>query len=551
MTFDRPSSSLRRRNNMKLSFTLFIFLISFLAYGQDHDCNEVHPELNDILNMSKHIPWEAASVSNIKAAHCMRKTPFTEDEMTKWMVANQSPATAAKKINGIAFEGESPENLKTFEYLTNAKNLFGDTDSKRQKSFTSTCKKVACAVKDIFGSTGTQLLFMHRKFGMNGSHLAKDSTSSWKKAELDSILLALTDYPEGILPIQENRPLVHFERGYMRGPGQENVIANASIEIFDLWNEQGAEEKRYTLTHELGHAIAGVTGLDDSKKWMKLSGWETITKVVKGKTVKTLKLTKPETIISKYGLTNNWEDLAESASAYRYNPKQLKKVSPEKYAFIKEVLFDNVEYTSEEACKNPKRLSQSLKEKGQLAMNSLKATPQDLKSISDKCSSLAIKKLSLKGTVNLADIEIQTCYEKEIGELGKAKALASMNNLPNKEFLAPLLRNIKFKPISPDKLKSIVVQARDTHRNTLKTELIKGFNSNYSFGPGSKINDFTYSYQSFGKGIGFDSFSMKSEFATITNKASEQIKKNGSLRRWINLDYSDTEITDQVNAMIN
>jgi hypothetical protein len=536
---------------MKTSFFILLLMASPLVIAQDRECSSLHPELDDLLKMSKHIEWEAASINDVKKAHCLRKTNITEQEMNNWLATNQSSDKVSKKINGISFENESPENLKSFQFLTNATNFFGRPDPSRQKSFSSKCKKVDCAVKEIFGKeVGTQLLFMQRKYGMNGSHIARDNSSSWKKSELDVILLSLTDFPEGVLPFEEDRPLVHFSRGYMRGPGQERVIANASVEIFDLWNDQSPEEKRYTLNHELGHALAGVTRIDDNQKWLKLSGWETTTKIVGGKKEQVLKLNKPEKIISKYGLTNNWEDFAESVSAYRYNPKKLKEISPEKYALIKEVIFDNVEYTSEEACKNPKRLSQSVKEKTEQLIKNWKPSAADLKTIGNKCSEQAVSIISAKGSVNLADKDIQNCYQNAIHQQAKMVGLKSIENLPNKEFLAPMLRNMKLSPIQPERMKAITTEVRNTHKAFLKSQFNKALRNDYFFKPSTTKSEFVFSSQNFDASIGFDPFRKQKEFANITYRASEQIKKNGSLRRWLNLEYSDSEISEQVDAII-
>lgn len=522
-----------------------------MILAQDEECGPLHPELNEILRISQHIEWEAASRKDVQNAHCLRKNNVTDVEMNNWLDKNHSAENISKKINGINFENESAEDLKSFEFLTNATNFLGDSDPSRQKTFSSKCKKVDCAVKEIFGKeVGTQLLFMQRKYGMNGSHIARKNSSSWKKSELDVILLSLTDYPDGVLPFEENRPLVHFSRGYTRGPGQERVIANSSVEIFDLWNEQSPEEKRYALTHELGHALGGMTRIDDNQKWMKLSGWETTTKVVGGKKKQVLKLNKPSEIISKYGLTNNWEDFAESVSAYRYNPKKLKTISPEKYALIKEVIFDNVEYTSEEACKNPKRLSQSLKEKTEQLIKNWKPSAAELQVIGNKCSDQAVSILSAKGVVNLSEKVIQDCYQNAIDQQAKLVGLDSIKNLANKEFLAPMLRNMKLSPMQPEKLKGIVSVVQTTHRATLKAQFNRAFKNDYYFGPSTSKSKFQYSYQNFDAAIGFDSFKKKNEFADITYKASEQIKKNGSLRRWLKLDYSDSEISEEVDAII-
>ncbi len=532
---------------------IFVLIISIQTFAQDKGClgrMEPYPELKNLAEISKHLDWHAASDAEIKGAHCLRKNPITEAEMNDWLSANQSSQNISKKINGIQFENESIENLKSFEYLTTALDFFGKVDPALQKQFTSSCKKVDCAVKEIFGKAeGLQLLYMQRKFGMNGSHLAKKSTSSWKKEELDVVLLSLTDFPEGVLPFEANRPLVHFERGYMLRGG-DGVIADATIELFDLWNEQTPEKKRYTVTHEMGHALAGVTNLDDNKKWMDLSGWSQSTKIVDGKPQKESHAKDMHSIISKYGETNQAEDFAESVAAYRYHPKRLLEANPKKYNLIKEAIFDNVEYTSEEACNNPKRLSSTYQETIQKVINEWTPTPDQLNLASKKCNESIIVKLSADGAVNLKDREIQNCYEKAINQQAKELGMKLIDNLPNKEFLAPMFRNIKLAPIQSDKLNKMVKMTQDIHRKNLKTEFNNALKKDYNFPKNEPNEKFQYVYQSFDKSIGFEPFSRKEDFSKIADKLAKKINETNSLRRKLHLDFSESEISEQVDLMI-
>lgn len=536
-----------------MKILLLLFFYTSISFPQGNSCNHIHhPEIQNLTDIAKQISWEAASIKDIKNAPCTKDVPYTVDEMTSWLKKNQTFSYQSKKIHGINFENETPENLETFELLTTARNLFKEHDPKHQKVFKSQCKKVECAVKEIFGSkTGIQLLFMHRKFGMNGSHLAKTNTSSWKSSELDTVLLALSDLPPGLLPAEKSRQLTHFKRGYIPGYASEYTLANASIEVFDLWNEQGPEEKRYTILHELAHNIGGLAGgADEHSKWLKLSGWVKETKVVKGEKVTEYKATKPETIISKYGFTNPAEDFAEAVSAYRYNAKKLKSISPEKYNFIKEVIFDNVEYTSEAVCNNPKRLSDEFVKKAEAYITNWQPTPQDIQKISSQCSSQAISELSKAGSISLNTASMKACYEKAFNTQARELAKSVFKNHPNKQFLGPILRNAKVKPIPVAKLAGLVQKALPVHKDLLKSSLKQGFKNYYIFGPDAKKSDLRYIYQDIPKSIGFDPHNQSEDFQNIASRAIQGMNNNGSLRRWINMDFSDSEISDQLDLMI-
>lgn len=535
---------------------ILVFLTLLFSFGimaqDDEVCDDVNHRhtLSSYLATSTGLPWHPVSDAQGKLAHCLKKTPYTLEEMPIWLNKNQSTPNQSKKINGISFSDESPENLRSFEILTKAINLYGEPDPSRQKTFTSQCKKVDCAVKEIFGSAvGTQLLFMQRKFGFNGSHISVTNSSLWKKTELDTILLTLSDLPEGILPMQGTRPLVHWTRGTYRS-GNPNEIANSHIRVFDVWNEQPAGEKRPVLLHELGHVIAEINGIDSSPEWMKLSGWSQTTKVVKGEKVTVPVALKPESIVSGYGLSSPEEDFAESVSAYRYNPQILKKKSPEKYALIKETVFDNVEFTSEESCSNPVRNSEALRKKAETYLKTWEPTEAEYKTIASKCTATALAKLSKDGSINMDAATMRTCYAKEIA-LFQKDAIINQSNSPYKKFLRPMVRNIKPVFIPEARITAIASKMSQKHRTTLKDTFTDTFKTFYGFDSECKTGVPSLYFKEPKLGIDrLTPIDVTNDLDKITWDACKKIANSGSLRRWANLDYSETEITDQVNMMI-
>jgi hypothetical protein len=512
---------------MMLSILSLLFVFS--AFAQDENCDHIHhPELAELERLEKQLDWKAASDEDIKKAFCSRKAPFTNSEMNQWLNANKSPLKLSKKINGINFEDESPEDLESFRLLTSFVDWGGSIIPEKQKTFSSTCKKVDCAVKEIFGNdVGLQLLFMQRRYGMNGSHIIKDETqaSLWKKEELDTVLLALSDFPEGLMPIQDSKTFVHANRETDNG----RTLANAVITVFQLWNTQTPEQRRSTVVHELGHAIAGVTKLDDSPTWMKHSGWSTTTAIVDGESVSVAKAAKPETIISEYGQTNEWEDLAESVVAYRYNPKALKELSPDKYNLVKKLIFDNVEYTSEEACRSPEKFSDGLKTKAQQKVANWVPSAAELTQIANRCSELAVISLASTGSVAFDSVENKNCYENSVraqsAEFMKAEAATD----PDLAHLAPVLRNVKLE-IPQTILNSTAEKARLNHKINFTKQLNRMGSEKLNCSP----DFYKYGYQQFNKDeLGMDTYTYKDDLNKIGGKVCEG-KAKGTLGQTIN-----------------
>lgn len=111
--------------------------------------------------------------------------------------------------------------------------------------------------------------------------------------------------------------------------GSPSMICLAGREAM----EGTGETELAVLCHEIGHSAFNNMSFEDTVKWTELH-------------VESVNIYN-ETgfgFVSNYAHTNLFEDFAESYSTYITNPDLLKFFSPEKYEFMKENLFNGVEY---------------------------------------------------------------------------------------------------------------------------------------------------------------------------------------------------------------
>jgi hypothetical protein len=92
------------------------------------------------------------------------------------------------------------------------------------------------------------------------------------------------------------------------------------------------------VAHELGHA----------NQWY-LSGWATpsigtpgFTKISWTTGVPTLGMRRWNGFVTNYARTNHLEDFAETAKFYWIAPEELRRISPEKFAFMRDVVFEGL-----------------------------------------------------------------------------------------------------------------------------------------------------------------------------------------------------------------
>lgn len=530
----------------------FVFLLlSFSLFAHDHGCIDTVPqEVKQMLALQEHLGWHSATEREVAQAPCTRKTPFTDEEMKNWMANHSSDKKVNRTINGIHFEGESEENLLSFQYLTTALDFFGRKDSKRQKQFSSSCKKVQCAVDEIFGKeTGTQILFLHRKYGMNASHFSNDNSHPWRKSDLNQIMMGLADFPDGLLPVSNNKPLVRYKG--TKPKGYETAIADSHIRIYTEWGSQSTGDKRITVAHELGHVLAQSTRLDTSPLWMNMSGWSSTRKMVNGKIETVATALNQNAMVSAYGSKNHMEDMADSVLAYRYNPKRLLAASPEKYSLIRNTIFDGVEYTSEAACRNPQRYSKKVESYANQLAQKWTPSEKDLPRIVNKCSALAIQQLGTKN-IDLATSPFRDCYEKSINEAIQAFVSVSTPKHAHTPYLGAVLRNIKVK-LTPAKMNEALTKAQMYHRDALRADLLSGIKNNPSMNPDDCTvkNAMNSSYNYFsGKRIQINGGNFIRPLENASIRACSSMKSVSSIRRTLGLDFSEEEMKNQINNMI-
>ncbi|UOE99941.1 hypothetical protein [Bdellovibrio reynosensis] len=289
------------------------------------------------------LEWWAASATDVMQAPCKTQRPPSPDSILTALQG--SGLLVTKKVNGITFKNEKADLV---QFFTDLHKLDLSLRDKPELNFSSNCDKVLCAVKEIYGNTeGPQLLYLLKTFGFNGSHLRSKYASAWHSDELNEILQALFDYPLSLYPVSYNKRLVHFTRGMGFGP---MVIANASIEIFDPWNDLSFPERQQTFLHELGHTLSYKSKLDVSEEWLKVAGWKAY-KAQKNKISYTqYQLIDPSKAVSEYGMENPSEDFAETVVAYRFTGAKLKTHQPHKYSFMKNKVFYGQEYLPETQC---------------------------------------------------------------------------------------------------------------------------------------------------------------------------------------------------------
>jgi hypothetical protein len=371
--------------------------------------------------------WWSATVAQVQAAPCRRTAPFTQAELEDWAKALPGGIPRDETINGVSFKNESPALLGLFRLLTTS----DDPSGVPQKKFKSGCGKVVCAVQEIFGKKeGVQLLYLLKRFGLNGSQHVYKNASAWRDYELDDILMGLSDLPAHTLPLKPNQEFIKFKRGHTLAMYGEDshVVANATISFFDRWSDLPKEERQYTIVHEISHYVAGQNGYDEDR-WEALNGgWTKKTTVTNGQTKENVVPKDPSKFTSLYGMTNNAEDFAESSAAYRYNPAALKAASPEKYEFLKETLYDGLEYTSAAACDPSNSLTEKLTKLTAARITSSQALSENEKKEALKsCFQQLMNSVPDGGTPSLAKEDAESCVASGTVAAAMHDALASLN----------------------------------------------------------------------------------------------------------------------------
>lgn len=271
--------------------------------------------------------WRSASERDIARARCHDQVMAPAD-MEAWLerVSSLGPKTSVT-FNGIRLKDENAVLAMVLREMFILKDSANDavTPQPRYREAAG-CDKALCVARRMFdGDLGVKLLYMGYAYGHNGSQYAFEGSQAFTDDELDTVLEALGDYPAGTWPLATMKRARRVQDGVSSGLAGDETRANATMSFFDRWSAQTQEGRRYTVFHELGHNMARRTALEGI--------WP-----------------DDGTATSQYARTNIAENIAEAIVAYRYNPRPLESDSPEKYAILKSVVFDGLEYSSESTC---------------------------------------------------------------------------------------------------------------------------------------------------------------------------------------------------------
>lgn|GEM_PF-2380013 len=310
---------------------------------------------------AEELAWWAANEKNMQNAVCREKLPVTTAEIENYyrrLPLGPGFEGGTQEIYGIELIDERPRLVwALMKLLSPAQGNSKEAAINFQDKFriNPSCTKALCAAQKIFGKdVGPQMLFLMERFDVNTSPYSFVNADTFNASEIADVVRTFELVREEQVPFGMNKQLIKFKRGYTRASyrqGDGEVLANASIELFDGWSRQSSLMRQYTLYHEFAHNYSDnqLNDYDRSATWLALGNWK------EGKDgeylVEKKKAMQGHPFVSRYGEGNPFEDFAESVSAYRFNPSLLKQHSIDKYNLIKLYVFDGLEFTSEAQCR--------------------------------------------------------------------------------------------------------------------------------------------------------------------------------------------------------
>jgi hypothetical protein len=213
------------------------------------------------------------------------------------------------------------------------------------------CQDVECAARAVFGQdVGPRLLLLATVYRYNASAMGADAARPWTAAELDELLAAFGDMPASLFPLEDidYRALVHrqapevatsgraFELAAQAGEGADGIV------FAQGWLKTSATERRAIIVHELAHEFTRARG--------QTFNWRAPWAAAMAADARLAQASGQPSMASAYALKNMDEDFAESVTAYRYMAPLLKRRAPARYAFLKEWMFDGLEYGAATKC---------------------------------------------------------------------------------------------------------------------------------------------------------------------------------------------------------
>ncbi|NUN06062.1 MAG: hypothetical protein HUU57_09895 [Bdellovibrio sp.] len=332
-------------------------------------------------NPAQALQWLAATEGQVANAVCRQKLPITTEEIFRYyknLPAEPGLENGTNEVLGIPLVNERPRLILALAKLltpadqTKLKSLpqnFKDTFK-----IASSCKSALCASQKIFGvNVGPQMILLMDLFDVNTSPYSYENADTFTASEIsDAVKTFELLAPEQKPFTKSNQQLSKFKRGQpvdFYDPSEGEVLANASIHLFDGWSTQSSEARQYALYHEFAHNMARsyFASTQTSSAWLQLSQWKKVReknsddKIVE-KFRSSLASDMGHPFVSMYSKENPAEDFAESVTAYRLNPQHLKKTAPDKYKIIRHVVLNGREFTSPKNCNQVTATQQYQKE---------------------------------------------------------------------------------------------------------------------------------------------------------------------------------------------
>ena len=240
-------------------------------------------DMQDIHNFED-LKWWAVRTEDIQNSFCRKDMPADQEISQYISTISNKGHRANASVAGVNFKNESLELVNIFKDMVLKKNykdeyLPEDKQRNIQKNheINPECHKVRCAMEKVFGGDiSEKMMYLKSKYGFNSSHLVFNNSDKIRENEIDNMIRGTQDFPKEILPVNKNKRMTKFKRGYTLSQYDSNdkVVANARMTFFDLWNDLDSEElKQSVVVHELAHELANEFELDDDQDWLDASGW--------------------------------------------------------------------------------------------------------------------------------------------------------------------------------------------------------------------------------------------------------------------------------------
>ena len=209
-------------------------------------------------------------------------------------------------------------------------------------------RTAAQSVDLVFGAgRGTRLLTLLTRYGYNAAGGVREGRG-FTIVELDSLLAAFADLPSSFIASlnARNRALAFEGKFEHSAAANQNLSDNriviafsarTGIHLGDHWAKASPQFQRLAMLHELAHDFIRTNG--GKIGWRAY--WEN---AVAYEDARASRLGLASSRVSTYAKSALEEDFAECVVAYRFAPRILKQLAPQRYQFLRERVFKGQEY---------------------------------------------------------------------------------------------------------------------------------------------------------------------------------------------------------------